>query len=173
MKDTTQRLAWALQVCLQAKMRLTPIREKILSFLAAQRVPVSLEALTQAEGIQGCCDAATAYRTLMLLRELEVIRQVSLPNKISYFVLNIPGESSHFLICRCCGAINELPALETIAAVEHEIIATQGYGRLHHELVFFGICPACQKHAPGVACAKLQPRMRRTSKFKLGLVDWN
>ena len=150
MKNPEQRLAWALQVCLQAEMRLTPIREKILSFLAAQRVPVSLEAVTQANGIQGSCDAATAYRTLMLLRELEVIRQVSLPNKISYFVLNVPGESSHFLVCRCCGGVSELPATEAVAALEQAVATTQGYSRLYHELVFFGICPACQQHAPGL-----------------------
>lgn len=166
MKTAEQRKSWALQVCLQAKMRLTPIREKIITFLATQFLPVSLEALIQAEGIEGACDAATAYRTLMLLRELEVIRQVSLPNKISYFVLNIPGESSHFLVCRCCGAISELPPSESVSAVEREIAATQGYARLYHEAVFFGICPACQKHPPGVVCAKVQPRMRSNSKFK-------
>ncbi len=166
MKDAAHRLPWALQICLQAKMRLTPIREKILAFLAAQHLPVSLEAVTQGEGIQGSCDAATAYRTLMLLRELEVIRQVSLPNKISYFVLNIPGESTHFLVCRCCGAISGLPPSESVAAVEREIAVTQGYTRLYHEAVFFGICPACQKHPPGVVCAKGQSRMRPNSGFK-------
>jgi len=173
MKTAEQRKSWALQVCLQAKMRLTPIRERILAFLAAQHLPVSLEAVTQAEGIQDACDAATAYRTLMLLRELEVIRQVSLPNKISYFVLNIPGESTHFLVCRCCGAISELPPSESVAAVEREIAATQGYSRLYHEAVFLGICPACQKHPPGVVCAKVQPRMRPNSGFKPRLPSLN
>lgn len=173
MKDAGQRLLWALQVCLLAKMRLTPIREKILAFFAAQRVPVSLHAVTQAGEIQGMCNVATVYRTLMLLCELEVIRQVGLPNKISYFVLNVPGESSHFLICRCCGAITELPASESGAALEAEVAAAQGYTRLYHELVFFGICPACQKHPPGVVCAKVQPRRRSNSRFKPGCSESN
>jgi Fe2+ or Zn2+ uptake regulation protein len=166
MRTAEQRKSWALQVCLQAKMRLTPIRETIITFLATQHLPVSLEAVTQAEGIRGSCDAATVYRTLMLLRELEVTRQVSLPNKISYFVLNIPGESTHFLVCRCCGAISELPPSESVSAIENEIAATQGYSRLYHEAVFFGLCPSCQKHPPGVVCAKVQPRMRPNSGFK-------
>lgn len=173
MKDAEQRLSWALQVCLQAKMRLTPVREKIITFLAAQRAPVSLEAVTQVDGIKGSCDAATAYRTLMLLRELEVIRQVSLPNKISYFVLNVPGESSHFLVCRCCGEISELPASASVAGLESEVASTQGYSRLYHELVCFGICPECQQHPPGVMCAKLQPRMRSNSGFKPRLPNLN
>jgi Fe2+ or Zn2+ uptake regulation protein len=154
-------------------MRLTPIREKIITFLATRFLPVCLETVIQAEGIEGSCDAATAYRTLMLLRELEVIRQVSLPHKISYFVLNVPGESSHFLVCRCCGTISELPPSESVSAVESEIAATQGYARLYHEAVFFGVCPACQKHPPDVVCAKVQPRMRPTSDFKARLQNSN
>lgn len=154
-------------------MRLTPIREKILGYLAAQRAPVSLEAVMEAKSIRGSCDAATAYRTLMLLRELEVIRQVSSPNKISYFVLNISGESSHFLVCRCCGGMSELPASESIAALEREVASTQGYSRLYHELMLFGICSECQKHPSDVVCAKIQPRMRSTSRFKPGLTNLN
>jgi Fe2+ or Zn2+ uptake regulation protein len=172
-KSPEERRLWALQVCLLAKMRLTPVREKILTFLAAQRVPVSFDAVTQAGDIRGVCDAATVYRTLMLLCELEVIRQVGLPNKISYFVLNVPGESSHFLICRCCCAITELPASESGAALEAEVVVAQGYTRLYHELVFFGICPACQKHPPGVVCAKVQPRMRLNGRFKPGRPESN
>jgi Fur family transcriptional regulator, ferric uptake regulator len=161
------------QACLQAQMRLTPIREKILAFLAAQRTPVSLETVMRADGIQGKCDVATAYRTLMLLREVEVIRQVSLPNKVSYFVLNVPGESSHFLVCRCCGALRELPASAAVAALEQEVAEMQGYTRLLHELTFYGICPACQKHPPGVVCAKVQPRMRTGGRFKPSLPNLN
>ena len=165
MKDAEHRLSWALQVCLQAQMRLTPTREKILAFLAAQPVPVSLEAVIQAEGIRGSCSLPTAYRTLMLFRELEVIRQVSLPNKISYFILNFPAENTHFLVCRCCGMISELQTSKSITAMEQEIESLQRYARLYHELIFFGICPDCQKHPPGVVCAKLQPRMRPTGRF--------
>ena len=159
MSTTDQRLAWALQVCHRVKMRPTVIRQKLLAFLAAGRGPVSLEAVMQADGIRGFCNATTAYRTLMLFKELEVIRQVSLPNKISYFVLNMPGESSPFLICRCCGQITALPAVESVVQLEGAVAATRGYARLYHELEFFGICPACQKHPASVVCAKLQPRM--------------
>lgn len=171
MKAPEERLAWALQVCLQARMRLTPIRKAILTFLATQSGPVSLEAVAGAQGIRGSCDAATAYRTLMLLRELEVIRQVSLPNRTSYFVLNCPGESQHFLVCRCCGVVRELLTVESLAALEKEVASSQGYSRLYHELIVLGICPSCQKHPPGVVCAKVQPRMRLTSRFRPGTAD--
>lgn len=155
MKDSAQRLAWALQACRQLQMRLTPVREKILGFLATQRVPVSLNTLMQVEGLRGVCDATTAYRTLMLLRELDVLRQVGLPDKVSFFVLNVPGENNHFLICRQCGAITELPAESHCEHMEHDVAAAHGYTQLYHELQFFGICPVCQQQPARVISAKL------------------
>ena len=153
-------------------MRLTPVRENILSFLTTQRIPVSLETVTEAPAIRGSCNTATIYRTLMLFRELEVIRQVSLPNKISYFVLNVPGQSGHFLICRCCGQISQLPATEYLAKLEQEIAHHQGYARLYYELEFFRICPKCQKHPAGIICAKVQPRMRINTGSNLLRTEW-
>lgn len=169
MKDAEQRKAWALQVCLQAKMRLTPIREKILAFLATQRVPVSLNALMQAEAMRGVCDATTAYRTLMLFCEVEVLRQVGLPDKVSFFVLNVPGENNHFLICRQCGAITELPAESHCEHMEHDVAAAHGYAQLYHELQFFGVCPACQKQPSRVISAKLPVIASKHGAHKLML----
>lgn len=165
-KTPARRRAWALRVCLQAGMRLTPIRRRILTCLATQQVPVSLDAVCQADTVRGICDVATVYRTLMLLRDLEVIRQVSLPNKVSYFVLNMPGDSTHFLVCRCCGAIGELPVSNAVAALERDIAAHAGYRRLYHELVFFGICPDCQQHPQATVCVKVSPRARAETGFK-------
>jgi Fe2+/Zn2+ uptake regulation proteins len=155
MKDAAQRLAWALAACRRLQMRLTPVREKILAYLATQRVPVSLSTLMQAEEMRDVCNATTAYRTLMLLREVEVLRQVGLPDKVSFFVLNIPGENNHFLICRQCGAITELPAESHCEHMEHDVAAAHGYAQLYHELQFFGICPTCQKQPSRVISAKL------------------
>lgn len=165
-KDSSQRLTWALEVCAAHQMRLTPVRATILQHLAASQAPLSLDDLAQGEKVRGTCDVATVYRTLMVLRELEVIRQVSLPNKISYYVLNIPGESSHFLVCGCCGELKVLPSAACEHTLEHEVAADHGYARLRHESLFVGLCPACQKHPADVVCAKVQPRMRSSLKIK-------
>ncbi len=119
---------------------------------------MSLEALADAEGVRGRCNAATVYRALMLFKEVEVIRQVSLPNRASYFVLNVPGESSHYLICRTCGAVNELPACCGLAEMERHIAAHHGYKVMHHDLEFFGICPACQKRPARAPWTKVPVR---------------
>ena len=138
------RLAWAHNKCRTAQVRVTPIREKILAILAEHRIPMSLEAVAQTEGIHGKCDAATVYRAVMLFKEIGVVRQVILTNKSSYFVLNQPGESTQFLICRRCGTLTELPEGREIAQVQEEVAQRSGYSKLEHEVMFFGLCPRCQ-----------------------------
>jgi len=158
MKDAKRRLGWALEMCRKIGLRLTPRRIKIIEFLATQRVPVSLETVMQVKEVREACDATTVYRTLMLFREVEVIRQVSLPDKTRFFVLNVPGESIHFLICRSCGSITELQPGIHCESMESAIAAKHGYTQLYHELQFFGLCPECQRKPSRIRCAKLPVR---------------
>ena len=51
-----QRLAWAVAACRNSQMRLTPLRQAMLAFLATQRMPVSLEMIAQADGVRGQWD---------------------------------------------------------------------------------------------------------------------
>mgnify|MGYP005844333009 CR=1 FL=1 len=155
MNDPGQRLAWALAVCRKLHVRLTAGRSKILAVLAEHRVPVSLDTVMRAEGVTRVCDPTTVYRTLMLFREVELVRQVALPAKVRFFVLNVPGESIHFLICRRCGAITELSPGTHCEGMEKAVAAAYGYAQLYHELQFFGICPVCQRKPPPVLSPKL------------------
>jgi Fe2+ or Zn2+ uptake regulation protein len=153
--SATERLAWAREKCRLAHLRLTPIRETILAALAERRIPASLESIAQAEGIQGKCDAATVYRATMLFKEIGVVRQVTLTNKSSHFVLNLPGENTQFLICRRCGAVTELPEGQELTHVQSEIAQHSGYAQLEHEVIFFGLCPSCQSLPPQMPWAKV------------------
>ncbi|MCL4789309.1 MAG: transcriptional repressor [Verrucomicrobia bacterium] len=145
MKTAEQRKSWALQVCLQAKMRLTPIREKILAFLAVQHLPVSLEAVTQADGIQGSCDAATAYRTLMLFKEADIVRFVGSSRKESHFCLNGPDENNHFLICRECGRTVLLRVTPTALNEISAAVAASGFSLSRQDHEIHGVCNTCQQ----------------------------
>lgn len=156
--STAERRAWSEAKCRAAQIRMTPIREKILTSLAESRLPASLETIARAESIQGKCDAATIYRAMMLFKEVGVVRQVTLKNKLSYFVLNLPGESTQFLICRHCGAVTELPEGHELAQVQSEIAQRSGYAQLEHEVFFFGLCPACQSLPPRMPWTKVPVR---------------
>jgi Fe2+ or Zn2+ uptake regulation protein len=94
----------------------------------------------------------------MLLKQVEVVRSVGTVSKVGYYLLNVPGEHSHFLICRRCGAIRSLPCHESLDDLEREVAGTEGYSRLYHELTFYGICPNCQQQPADPLATKLPVR---------------
>ena len=142
-RDSAGRFDWAMSFCRQARLRVTDPREKVLRFLAGYRLPVSIEILARSEHFAGHCAETTIYRTLVLFREVDLVRQISLPGKTSYFVLNVPGEPCDFLVCRCCGRVEELPPPKAVMRLEQEVAAESGFADVHHEL--YGICPDCQR----------------------------
>jgi Fe2+ or Zn2+ uptake regulation protein len=138
-------LLWALEFCRKARLRLTPPREKLLRFLAEQSLPVTIEVVSQSETLAGTCAETTIYRTLMLFREANLVRQISLPRKTSYFILNAPGHPSDFLVCRACGAVRALAASASVRSLEQEVTRQLGFAGVFHELELYGICPECQQ----------------------------
>jgi Fe2+ or Zn2+ uptake regulation protein len=144
MKTVKERYEWAVLFCRKARMRVTPIREAILSFLAQRRVPVSLEMVSQADGVRGKCDATTVYRTLMMFNEAEIVRLVGTPRKASYFVMNAPGDSAHFLICRRCGHFTELALPDPMSDEIGRIASTRGFSPTPQDCEVHGLCENCQ-----------------------------
>jgi len=144
MKTSKERRAWAISCCRKARMRLTPVRAAILSFLAQRRTPASLEMVSRADGVRGQCDATTVYRTLMLFQEADLIRLVGTPRKASYFVLNAPGDSAHFLICRGCGCVVELPLPDPLSAEIGRLASARGFSPAPADCEVHGQCEACR-----------------------------
>lgn len=145
MKTREERLAWALETCRRLQLRMTPVRQAILSHLAGHRTPDTLELIAQAEGVRGCCDVTTVYRTLMMFKEGELVRLVGTPRKNSHFVLNVPDEGGNFLICRSCGEIVELPLPPAILASISRISAEHGFAGAHQDHEVHSLCLRCQR----------------------------
>ena len=143
-KTAQERLAWATAACRDARIRLTPVREAILSFLARQRMPATLEMVSHADGVQDHCDATTVYRTLMLFKEADLVRLVGTPRKLSHFVLNVPGENNYFLICRRCGCIAEMPLSQPTAIAIQQVAEAQGFAPTRQDCEVYGLCETCQ-----------------------------
>ncbi len=159
-EDVTQaRRDWALERLRLAQVRLTPVRRLALDLLASQNVPQTLGQLCQHETMAGHFDDATVYRTLVLLVELEVVRQIQLQGRQTHFILNPPGECSTFLVCRCCGTITPVNHGAAVHEMEKRIELAHGYRAVTHNLELFGICPSCHDHQHDCAKpSKLVPR---------------
>jgi len=160
MKTFKERQAWAILSCRKAQMRLTPVRESILSFLAQQRLPATLGMILQAGGVRGKCDETTVYRTLMMFKEAELVRLVGTPRKASCFVLNVPGDSANFLICRRCGCISELSLPRPMSAEIGRIASARGFSPTQQDCAIHGLCAGCQAESKKqVAPSKLIVRV--------------
>ena len=146
------KLQWALAQLRQSHVRVTPVRERVLGFLADRAVPATLNEISGGPELAGQFDDATVYRTLVLLVELEVARQLQFRDRATCFVLNVPGECFSFLVCRCCGAITPVPRAGELHSLEEVMTAQHGYSGLTHELALYGLCPPCQEHTH--ACDK-------------------
>jgi Fe2+ or Zn2+ uptake regulation protein len=139
-----ERLAWALARCQEIRLRMTVARERILRYLADHPGPMSWEMLAGAETLRGRCDPATIYRTLILLKESDIVRQLSLPHKVTYFALNVPSDNSAHLICRRCGNIFALSLPKSVMRDIQLVAAVNGFSWPNHELDFYGLCHECQ-----------------------------
>ncbi len=160
------KLEWALQQIRNAHVRMTPVREMVLGYLAGREVPSTLHEISTSHELAGQFDDATVYRTLVLLVELEVARQLQFRDRATCFVLNVPGECFSFLVCRCCGAVTPVPHSEELRSLEEKANARHGYTGLTHQLELYGICPDCQQHTH--TCrkpSKLVPGLRLRGRF--------
>lgn len=149
-------------------MRITPVREAILCFLARHRMPASLEMVSLADGVKGKCNSTTVYRTLMMFKEAELVRLVPTPQKASCFVLNVPDEMANFLICRQCGCVAELPLPHAMSDEIKRLASARGFSRAPQECEIHGLCGSCQmERSTHVPPSKLgiagKTKLRRSS----------
>jgi Fe2+ or Zn2+ uptake regulation protein len=80
----------------------------------------------------------------MLFADAQLVRQLRLRSKLSYFTLNMPGECFHYFVCTRCGALADLPPSKIVRSLVRELSAVPGFASVEHELALFGLCPSCQ-----------------------------
>jgi Fe2+ or Zn2+ uptake regulation protein len=151
---------WAVEQLRNSHVRMTPVREKVLGYLARCEAPSTLHEVSTSAELAQQFDDATVYRTLVLLVELEVARQFQFRDRATCFVLNMPGECFSYLLCRCCGTITRIPHPKEVSSLEKQMAALHGYSGVTHQLELHGVCPDCQEHTSICKPSKLLPGLR-------------
>jgi len=87
---------------------------------------------------------ATVARTLKLLTECGICRQVDFGDGFLRYEHKYGHEHHDHLICLKCGKFEEIysPKLEKI---QDELVEKYGYVQDNHKLDIFGLCPKCAK----------------------------
>lgn len=124
-------------------MRKTRALETVLEHMARNLRPHTIGDLRHDLG--AVCDTATLYRMIERLVEAGVMRRIGLHERALYYELVVPDRHSDYLICTRCGAIGDIRPQCPVHELEESLAAETGYADLHHDLVFYGVCPECHK----------------------------
>lgn len=127
---------------------MTYARQAVLICLADRQTPVSFVQMEHHQEIKGRLDASTLYRTVMILKTIDLVRQITVDHKLRYFTLNSPDESGVYLSCYCCGKITPLAAASVDEKRVEEAVSL-GYAKVECIVNLSGLCLRCQTK-PGI-----------------------
>lgn len=103
----------------------------------------------------------TVYRTLKLLTEAGLAREVRFGDGKTYYEHHYNHEHHDHLICTECGKIIEFFSPE-IEEMQDKMAEQYGFRLTNHSLRMWGVCGDCQKRSNGMhdAPTGAQPRVR-------------
>ena len=124
--------------------RLTPQRHMILSVIQEADGHLSIDQIMErVQELNPYVSLSTIYRTLELLRELRLVREIHLPGEQPHYEA-AESTAHHHLVCRECHAIIHLE--DTLLGNLHEELQNQyAFHGLTLDLVAAGICDTCWK----------------------------
>ena len=103
----------------------------------------------------------TVYRTLKLLTEAGLAREVRFGDNKTYYEHHYNHEHHDHMICTECGCVIEFFSPD-IEALQDEMAEKFGFQPTHHSLRLWGICSDCQAvlHDSHTPASGAQPRVR-------------
>lgn len=103
----------------------------------------------------------TVYRTLRLLTEAGLAREVRFGDNKTYFEHHYNHAHHDHMICTVCGRVIEFVS-EEIEKLQDQTAADFGFTPTHHSLRLWGICSKCKDVSTGLPSAPsgAQPRVR-------------
>lgn len=136
---TTSELAARLR---GAGQRATPQRLVIFGTLAEPGDHLTAdEVFARVEPNLPGVNRSTVYRTLEMLRDLELISETDLGNGVREYEL-LEAERHHHLVCRSCGMTIELED-DLVAPIRNAIAQRHGFHPTVNHLALFGLCRSC------------------------------
>jgi Fur family ferric uptake transcriptional regulator len=103
----------------------------------------------------------TVYRTLKLLTEAGLAREVRFGDNKTYYEHHFEHQHHDHMICTECGKVIEFLS-EEIESLQDQMADNFGFKPTHHSLRMWGVCAECQIKANGshTAPSGAQPRVR-------------
>jgi Fur family peroxide stress response transcriptional regulator len=139
-------------------MRLTPQRQAICELLAASRQhPTASAIYEQLKPRFSSLSLATVYNTLETLVRLGALNSLGQAGDGAVHY-DADLEPHVNLACISCSRIIDLPSRH-VERLEEEVSAASGYRLLGARLLYYGLCPECQKDPARAARASVRSRV--------------
>lgn len=131
--------------CAEQKLRLTPVRRRVLQILLEEHKAVGaydVLARLQAEGLGA--HPPVAYRALEFLVEHGFAHKLERLNAFVACACPADGHKPAFLICRSCAAVAEAEAEAAVAALAG-VAEAAGFQIESAAVEAEGLCPSCRQ----------------------------
>lgn len=131
------------EVIRSARLRSTPSRNIVLSFLTGAKKPLSIDEIKEyLVKMKHPSDETTVYRTIHSFIEKGLVRQIDFhEGKFRYELSDLPHH--HHIVCTKCGSVQDVE--DCLKESAEQVIQQQtGYIISSHALEFFGQCKKCQ-----------------------------
>lgn len=92
---------------------------------------------------------STVYRTLKLLKECELAREVYFADGRMYFEHHFEQPHHDHMVCTACGHTIEFYNA-TIEALQDQVAAENRFTPTRHTMVIFGLCETCSRGGKSV-----------------------
>ena len=143
-------------------LRRTGQRDLILeTFLKTEEHLTSEDLYALVNRLDPAIGLTTVYRTLKLLTEAGLAREVRFGDNKTYYEHHFNHEHHDHMICTECGRVIEFFSPD-IEELQDQMASNLGFIATHHSLRMWGVCSECQKSATGARTAPsgAQPRVR-------------
>lgn len=126
----------------------TPQRLRIVEvFLGSEGHPSTEELYATLKERDPSLGQATVYRTMKLLCDSGLAREVQFGDGVSRYERRIGTAHHDHLICENCGKTIEVVD-DDIERLQEALARKHGFLPTRHHLYLYGLCPVCQKRAP-------------------------
>lgn len=166
MKTKTQKFVKEKEIFLEhiqkAGLRRTGQRDLILeTFLKTEDHLTSEDLYWLVHKLDPTVGHTTVYRTLKLLTEAGLAREVRFGDNKTYYEHHYDQEHHDHLICTQCGKVIEFFSPE-IEDLQEQTAEKFGFKLSHHSLRMWGVCPDCRSADSGssITASGAQPRVR-------------
>jgi Fur family ferric uptake transcriptional regulator len=146
----------------KAGLRRTSQRDLILeTFLSTEEHLTSEDLYSIVHRKDPGVGLTTIYRTLKLLTEAGLAREVRFGDNRTYYEHHYDHEHHDHMICTECGMVIEFFSAE-IEALQDQMASNFGFKPTHHSLRMWGVCVTCQQLSveKPTAPSGAQPKVR-------------